>query len=452
MIRYGEMSSRRKKQRDAMYYARLLSRLLMGALFIFSGYVKMVDPYGFNLKMEEIFISMGMDFMAPFCMVFAFLGILAEFAIGWALLLGIQMRLAAWGLMLFMSFFLVLTFWLAYATDIVALVNRLFDKNFEILIVTDCGCFGDFVKLDNYQTFYKNIIFMAFTGFIFAQRKQYKEQKWYYITQWFPMLLVCGFALFTMFHCLFYEPWHDFRPWKVGEFIAGKTYSQAPEVDFVFQYKNNTDGTIKEITMDELTAIADDSTLSVDLENNYTYHNRVEKVIKPGINAALSDFTITDLTQKRDIKNHIITSNNYTFIICMRDVTEITPKKFASVQTLINELKTNNMDYVVITGSLPEEAETFNKENNTDIYFYYSDVTPLKTAIRNNPGVILIKEGYVMDKWSYRNIPSMEEIQTFIPDYERHLKKYKVKNPPVLPNGERIEAEVIENETVDNNE
>jgi uncharacterized membrane protein YphA (DoxX/SURF4 family) len=446
MKQYGRISSG-KKQKSGMHYIRLICRLLMGALFIFSGYVKMVDPFGFSLKIEEIFISMGMDFMAPASMVFAFLGILAEFAIGWALLLGIQMQLAAWGLLLFMSFFLVLTCWLAYAQDIVAVVNKLFDKNFQMLIVTDCGCFGDFVKLDNYQTFYKNIIFMLFTVVIFFQRKQYKQQHWYYITQWFPMLLVVGFSLFTLFHCLLYEPWHDFRPWKVGEFIAGKTYSVAPEVDFVFQYKNNTDGTIREISMEELTAIADDSLQNADLETNYTYHNRIEKIIKQGINAELSDFTITDLLQKKDIKNNIITSNDYTFIIMMRDVTEITPEKFAAVQTLINELDSNKINYLVITGSLPEETKVFNKENNTDIYFYYSDVTPLKTAIRNNPGVILIKEGYVIDKWSYRNIPSMEEIQNSMPDYEQNLKKYKIKHPPLLPNGKKIEADEDEEVT-----
>jgi len=432
MKQYGKMTSSRK-QKSAMYYVRLLSRLLMGALFIFSGYVKMVDPYGFTLKIEEIFISVGMDFMTPASMIFAFLGILAEFAIGWALLLGIQMQLAAWGLMFFMGFFFLLTFWFAYAPNIVGLVNSLLGTNHEYFVVTDCGCFGDFVKLDNHQTFYKNVIFMVFTVFIFVQRKQYKQQQWYYITQWFPMLLVTGFSLFVMFHCLFHEPWHDFRPWKVGEFIAGKTYSQAPEVDFVFQYKHNEDGNIKEITMEELSNIAENDTLSADLENNYTYHNRIEKIIKQGVNAALSDFTITDLLQKRDIKNNIITSNDYTFIIFMRDVTKVTPEKFASTRTLIDELKSENIEYVVITGSLQEEVEVFNTENNTEIYFYYSDITPLKTAIRNNPGVILIKEGYVIDKWSYRDIPSMEKIINSMPKYEQNLKKYKIKNPPVLP-------------------
>jgi uncharacterized membrane protein YphA (DoxX/SURF4 family) len=450
MKRYGIKSSS-KRQKGGMHYLRLMSRLLMGALFIFSGYVKMVDPFGFSLKMEEIFVSMGMDFMVPASMVFAFLGILAEFVIGFALLLGIQMQLAAWGLMIFMSFFLLLTCWLAYAPDVISLINRLFDQNFQYFVVTDCGCFGDFIKLNNHQTFYKNLIFMAFTVFIFAQRKQYKQQHWYYITQWFPILLVTGFGLFTMFHCLHHEPWHDFRPWKKGEFIAGKTYSQAPEVDFVFQYKHNESGEIREITMDELTAIVDDSLMYEDFEANYVYHNRIEKVIKPGINAALSDFTITDLVQKRDFKNHFITSADYTFIIMMRDVTQITPKKFASTLALIEELKLNDKEFVVITGSLQEESEAFNKENNTDIYFYYSDVTPLKTALRNNLGLILIKEGYVIDKWSYRDIPIFDEITNSIPKYEQKLKKYKIKQPPRLPDGteiieraEEVDIEVVE--------
>ena len=443
MKRYGKRSSI-KKQKGTMHYVRLVSRILMGVLFIFSGYVKMVDPFGFSLKIEEIFVSMGMDFMVPASMFFSFLGILAEFVIGAALLLGIQMQLAAWGLMLFMSFFLLLTCWMAYAQDIIALVNRLFDQNFHYFVITNCGCFGDFVKLDNYQTFYKNVIFMLFTVFIFVQRKQYKQQHWYYITQWLPMLFVAGFGLFTLFYCLRHEPWHDFRPWKIGEFIAGKTYSQAPELDFVFQYKNNKSGEIREITMEELHTIVDDSVLNADLETNYTYFNRTEKVIKPGINATLSDFTITDLEQKRDLKNNIITSADYTFIIIMRDVTQITPETFASTRALIDELKANNREYVVITGSLQEETAAFNKENNTDIYFYYSDVTPLKTAIRNNPGVILIKEGYVMDKWSYRDVPSLDDVNNAIPQYEQKLKKYKIKHPPVLPDGKEITTKMEE--------
>lgn len=447
MEQYRNTTFSRRKQKNAMYYIRNFSRLLMGALFIFSGYVKMVDPYGFSLKIGDIFISLGMDFMTPMSMFFAFVGILAEFVLGWALLLGIQMRLAAWGLLIFMGFFTILTFWLAYALDLVAFYNRLFETNYQFFVVTDCGCFGDFVKLDNHQTFYKNVVFMLFTLLIFVQRKQYKPQKWYYITQWFPILLVLGFSFYTLFYCLHHEPWHDFRPWKVGNFIAGETYSQAPEIDYVFKYKNNNDQSIKEMTMDEMADIASDSFLMDDLEKNYTYLDRAEKVIIPGVNAKLSDFTITDIETREDIKNQIITSSDYTFIIFARDVTTLPNEGYTAIQTLINECKRQSVNCITITASLKEEVDTFNIKHHSDIYFYYSDAIPLKTAIRNNPGVILLKEGYVMDKWSYRDIPKLQEVVSKFPKYDANLVKYKKKTPPVLPNGKTLEEYFAKEET-----
>lgn len=449
MKKYGRNMSR--EQKNAMYYVREISRILIGLLFIFSGYVKMVDPYGFALKIEEYFVSFGMDFMIPTSMFFSFLACAAEFILGWALLLGIQMWLVAWGVLIFIVFFTVLTFWLAYALDIVSLINRLFGTNFEVFVVTDCGCFGDFIKLDNYQTFYKNLVFLFFTIIIFAQRKKYKTTKWYYITQWLPMILVGCFALFTMLYCLRHEPWHDFRPWKVGNYIAGETYSQAPEVDFVFQYKNNINGSMMEITMDELTEISDDSIRSEDLENNYTFIGRKEKILKPAINASLADFSITDKVQNHDIKNSVIISDEYTFIIFIRDVTEVTPNRFASTKKFIQECDANHMNYYVLTGSLEKEVDTFNIINNTDIHFYYSDITPLKTAIRNNPGVILIKDGYVLDKWAFRDIPSMGKIKNSMPKYERKLEKYKKKNPPMALQEELMDEEYIETDTVERN-
>ena len=356
------------------------------------------------------------------------------------------MQLAAWGLLFFMSFFLLLTFWMAYALDLVLLFNRIFETNYQIYVVTDCGCFGDFIKLDNHDTFYKNVVFMLFTLVIFAQRKKYKQQKWYYITQWFPMVLVTGFSLFVMFHCLRHEPWHDFRPWKVGNFIAAETYSQAPVVDYVFRYKNSHDNSIKEITLDEMTAITGDSALLEDFETNYTYFDRAEKIIVPGINAKLSDFTITDMETREDMKNYVITSADYTFVLIVRDVKTLSEKGIAAMLTLVKECEAQGLEYVLITASLPEEVDTFNARNGTDLYFYYSDATPLKTAVRNNPGVILIKEGYVMDKWSFRDVPALAEIAAMFPKYNSKLTKYKKKTPPKLPDGKTLEEHFAKEE------
>jgi uncharacterized membrane protein YphA (DoxX/SURF4 family) len=433
----------RKKQKTASDYLLNFIRIAMGLLFIFSGYVKLVDPMGTAIKFEEYFVSFGWDFFSPAAMVFSFLLNTSEFIIGFALLLGIQMQFTAWCLLLYMSFFTLLTCWLAYALDLVALVNRLFETNYQIFVVTDCGCFGDFLKLTNKETFYKNVVFIAFASVIFWQRKKYKQQPWYYITQWGPIMLVTGFALFAQIYGLRHEPWHDFRPWKVGNFIAGETYSQAPEVDFVFKYKNINDQSVKEITMDEMTAISADSLLADDLEKNYTYLDRVEKVIVQGINARLSDFTITDPETKEDIKNQIIASPNYTFLIFARDVTAMSEEEYTALSNLVKACNEQNMDFVIVTASLKEEVDTFNIYRATDLHFHYSDITPLKTAVRNNLGVVLLKDGYVMDKWSYRDIPALEEIITKLPKYDAKLLKYKRKTPPRLPNGKMLQEEPI---------
>jgi len=441
MERYRNSTLSRKKQKNAGYYFRNTLRIAIGILFIFSGYVKMVDPMGTAIKFEEYFVSFGWDFLTPAAMFFSFLLNSAEFIIGVALLLGIQMQFTAWCLLLFISFFTLLTFWLAYALDLFALYNRLFETNHQIFVVTDCGCFGDFLKMTNKQTFYKNVLFMLCTLVIFSQRKKYKEQPWYYITQWGPIVLITGFALFMQFFCLRHEPWHDFRPWKVGNFIAGETYSQAPEIDYVFKYKNIHDQSIKEITMDELTEISSDSALEADLAENYTYVDRAEKVIRPAINAKLSDFTLTDGETREDIKNQIIMSPDYTFIIFAKDITTLSEKGYAAINTLINECRSQKMNYVIVTGSLKEEADTFNIKRGTDWHFYFSDVTPLKTAVRNNPGVVLLKEGYVVDKWSFRDIPALQEIISKLPKYDKRLEKYKKKIPPKLPNGKTLEEQ-----------
>lgn len=451
---YTGRSIRRKEKRDFAFYTRHICRILMGLLFIGSAYVKMVDPFGFALKIEEYFVSFGMDFMTPASMFFAYCGILAEFVIGWALLLNIQMRITSWLLLLFMLFFTILTFWLAYALDIIDLINRLAGTRYEIFVVTDCGCFGDFIKLTNHQTFYKNVIFLIFTLIIFKQRKNYHDQHWYYLSQWLPVCLAAIFALFAMTHCLRHEPWHDFRPWKVGNFIAAETYSVAPEMDFVFLYRNNNDGKLMELTVDELSAIAEDSLTSADWEANYTFEKRKEKVIKEGINARLADFTITDPIQNTDIKNIVINNPDYHFLIFLRDLSVLNERKMRNTLQFIAECKEYNMEYTILTGTSPYEADSLKQAiglEEEDVYF--CDMTPMKTAVRNSPGLIMLKNGYVMDKWAYRDIPSLQTITDNMDQYEHMLQKYTRKHPPILPDGidmslEEEEEQPLEEDTL----
>lgn len=440
----------RKEHKDFMFYLRQFSRIFMGLLFIFSSYVKAVDPYGFSIKLEEYLVSFGLDFFSPLTMFLAISAITAEFFIGIALLLNFQMRFTSWLLLLFMLFFFFLTFWLAYATEIVNIYNSIFHKSHEIFVVTDCGCFGDFIKLTNKQTFYKNVFFMVFTLIIFIENKKYKTINIFYISQWLPLLIGLIFILFTQIYCLRHEPWHDFRPWFKGNFIAAETYSEAPEMDFVFKYKNKTNDSIVEFTTTDLNNITEDSIKSIDFINNYIFVDRQEKIIKKGIDAKLSDFALTDILKQVDYKEKIIFQSGYHFILFIRDAKTAKLKNFNEIIKLATTCIQNNIPFVAVTGSTPKEIEKLKNTYNITFPIYFSDETPLKTAIRNNPGLILLKDGYVIDKWSFRDIPDYDEFQSTIPKYDVKLKTYKVKTPPILPNGLNLDSINYSSKTISN--
>lgn len=429
-----------KDKKDGMFYIRHFSRIFIGLLFIFSSYVKGVDPFGFALKIEEYLISFGLDFMSPLAMTLSILAIMAECVIGIALICNIQMKFTSWVLFLFMGFFTLLTFWLAYTIDIVNIINSIFNKNYSIFVVTDCGCFGDFITLSNKETFYKNIIFLFFTLIIVQQRKKYKHISLHYITQWMPILIGVIFVLFMTIYCLRHEPWHDFRPWNKGNFIAAETYSEAPILDYVFRYKNNINNTIVEYTIDDLTQISEDSLKNEDFENNYSFVDRKEKIVKEGINAKLSDFTLTDIAENIDFKKIIIEQPGYHFILFIHDISRANLKNFNYIKEFAKKCEENQIPFIAVTGSIPKQIKQFSQSHNIKFKFYYSDETPLKTAIRNNPGLILLKDGYVIDKWSFRDIPTYDTFKKRIPKYEAKLKKYKTIMPPTLPNKTNLDS------------
>ena len=434
------MSYIRKERKDIVYYLREFSRLFMGILFIFSSYVKGVDPYGFSIKLEEYLISFGLDFFSPLAMTMAIGAITVEFLIGVALIVNFKMRFTSWVLLLFMLFFTLLTFWLAYALDIVNLYNSIFHKNVKIFVVTDCGCFGDFITLSNKQTFYKNVVFMLFTLIIFGQNKKYKQNKLALRKQIIALLVGLIAILFVQIYCLRHEPWHDFRPWYKGNFIAAETYSEAPEMDFIFIYKNKTNNAIVEYTTDELMAISEDEATYEDFENNYVYVDRKDKIIKKGTEAKLADFELQDKEQKTDMKESIIEQKGYHFILFIRNIKTASLNNFTQINDFANQCINDNIPFIAVTGSMPEEVAELQQKYNTEFHFYYSDETPLKTAIRNNPGLILLKDGYIIDKWSFRDIPSYDKFKNSIPTYDKNLIKYKIKIPPILPNGVNLDS------------
>ena len=205
--------------------AAVSARIYIGLVFIFSGFMKSVDPLGAQYKITDYLLSFGLDWLTSMSLVFAFLLNLAEFLIGFVLVFGVRMRFFSWGVFLFMCFFTPLTLYLALANP-----------------VHDCGCFGDAWILSNWQTFYKNIIFFTMALIVFVHRFRYWERM---IPNGIKNLIVAVgivIGLGVQTYAVMYDALIDFRPWKVGNRISDLVVPKPEKSDIFLVYKDKVTG------------------------------------------------------------------------------------------------------------------------------------------------------------------------------------------------------------------
>ncbi|MBZ0243150.1 MAG: DoxX family protein, partial [Bacteroidales bacterium] len=206
-------------------FIRNFSRQLVGIVFIFSGFVKGVDPLGTAYRIEDYFVAYGMEWAMGLSLLLSILLSAAEFVIGLALVTGMKMRVTSWFLLVMMLFFTAVTY-----------NDALYEP------VPDCGCFGDAIKLTNWQTFYKNIFLMVFVFVVFFNRKRYKNRL-YSGLQWFlVMAFFVGFAYFSYYNYS-HLPMIDFRAWKEG---AQLNPEEEQESLIYLTYRNKESGETKE--------------------------------------------------------------------------------------------------------------------------------------------------------------------------------------------------------------
>jgi len=396
MEQYGRTRTNRKNK-TMMYYIRLISRILMGILFIMSGYVKMVDPYGFALKIGEIFNSFGLGFMEPASMVFAFLGILAEFAIGWALLLGIQMRLTAWGIMLFMSFFTLLTFWFAYGMKIIELTNQLFSTNIQIKqAVTDCGCFGDAVKLEPWTSFWKDIVLLVMILIILfgiGYIRPVFPKKFNYFLLSISLLVCCGIAYWGIAHL----PIVDFRPYAVGKNLKQGMEdgsSEVKKIDYIL--KNLKDNKEKTMSLDEYmnSGIWEDTL-------NWKIVKTDEKIIKKGVPSSVHDFNADCGADGDQTKSLLDEEKIAVFTVPFAD--RLSTVDMAKLRKITSEFAQRQIKFVILASDPKVLALSSLKACSTD-------PTTLKTINRSNPGLMILKKSVVVAKYNVNDFPDYKEI------------------------------------------
>jgi uncharacterized membrane protein YphA (DoxX/SURF4 family) len=367
-------------------------RSLVGLLFIFSGLIKANDPLGFGYKLQEYFEVFHISFFNDYATAFAILLCTLEIVFGALLLLGFWTSKVVWGLLITIVFFTFLTFYSAY-----------------FKVVTSCGCFGDAIPLAPWQSFSKDIVLLVMILFIFFNKNQIKaivnNSKAQQTIAGLVLVLSLGFGVFTYS----YLPILDFLPYKIGNNIQElmKTPPGAePDVyEINYNLTNKSTGESKTLTDKEYlkTEIWKD-------QNWVITGEPVSKLIKKGFDLKIKDLKITD-SQGTDYNQEILENPYYNLVIVAYDLTKTDAAGIGNLNALaINAAENFNIRTVLLTSNSSTDADLFSKKNKLVMEVFYADGIPLKSMVRANPGVILLKNGTVINKWHFRNVPSYDEM------------------------------------------
>ncbi len=380
-----------------------LSRIIVGATFMFSGFVKAVDPFGFTYKIQDYLIAFNLTEFFSFALPVAVLMVVAEFALGVLLLLGIYRKTTTRLIGLFMLFFTPLTLW-------IALTNP----------VEDCGCFGDALIISNWQTFYKNIILLAGTILLVIKWKKITPLFSTEIKNLTALFVVVFGILFSLYNVILL-PVLDFRPYKIGASIQDGMYVDLEKADVyesIFIYSK--DGVEKEF--DEENFPWDDST--------WVFVDMKTRLVKKGEKPAIEDFAVEALYQDvtgswnigGDITDLVLSDTSYTFLMVSFSLEKMNSKHLDKFKDIMMFAKDNEYPFYHLTASSTDGVKEWEAHHNTGVQFAHMDERTLKTMVRSNPGLMLIKEGVVINKWDDSKVPSSEKIITQDPKKRKNTE------------------------------
>lgn len=350
-----------------------LFRVIIGALFVYSGFVKLIDPIGSAYKFNEYFSAdvLNLEFLIPYSLSFSVLLIIAEVMLGIMLLVGYKSKLTTRSTLILMSIFLFLTWYSWY-----------FDK------VRDCGCFGDILKLTAFETFIKNVIAIPMIIWLVIFYKNilpiYSRKLSRFLTIVF--LLIAGFIAY---HVLTHLPIIDARPYAIGKNIPSQMIYPKDAEEDVFEdtwiYKVN--GEDKEFT-------SEDKPWEI---KGAEYVDRKTKLIKEGYTPPIHDFTMEK--NGKDLTSRLMKEEKLMLIIAY-DLDKSDREKFTNIKTVSEKALDNGYDVYLMTASSQDKFNEIKKEYNLGFDMLFCDGTTLKTMIRANPGIMTINKGTVEGKWN----------------------------------------------------
>jgi uncharacterized membrane protein YphA (DoxX/SURF4 family) len=367
---------------------RTFSRIIVGLVFVFSGFVKAVDPLGSTYKFTDYFNAFGMDFFAPLALLLAFLLSAIELVMGVSLLLGYRMKAVSWAVLLFMLFFTALTF-------ILAIFNP----------VTDCGCFGDAIILTNWQTFWKNIVLMVFTLLIFTGRHTFPVIRNAF-TEWGILSFFFVAVLCLSVYCKNHLPILDFMPYKTGTniHVASSIPRDAPAdvYDTRLFYRNKSDGKIGEFGIRDFPR-----------DSLWEFVDSKSILISKGYEAPIHDFSIA-ARNGNDLTDAIKNDPGFVFLLVSYNLPKADKDalKKAGDYYILSGIY-SDVKFYAVTSSLDTDIRKIRDSLALEYDFGSADEIALKTIIRSNPGLLLIKDGTIIGKWHFNDFPEFSGLSEF---------------------------------------
>ena len=372
------------KQHIVIGVITTVCRFVLAIVFIFSGFVKAIDPLGTQYKIQDYFDAFGWVGVFPDYIPFlasVLLGML-EFCLGVYLFFGIRRIIAPRAVVAVMAVMTPLTFWLALDNP-----------------VSDCGCFGDAVVLTNWETFGKNVVLLVMSLVVLKWRKRIFPLA---TTRFDWLIALYGFLyiLCVTIYCYRHLPVFDFRPYYVGADIRqGMEIPEGEEpTELETRFVLQKDGVEKEFTLDNYP------------DSTWTFVDSRMVVKKQGYEPPIHDFSMIRYEDGEDITEQVLADEGYTFLLVAHQLGLTNESRI----DLINELYDYCLEYgyafYCLTSSSDEDIFKWQEDTGAEYPFCLMDNTTLRTMVRSNPGLILLKKGEVVRKWSVVDIPNEYEL------------------------------------------
>lgn len=357
-----------------------LCRIIVALTFIFSGFVKAIDPIGLQYKLQDYLGAIGIPGFLPDWMLLIMAVLLAavEFCMGIFLLFAIQRRLISKLIVVFMSIMTLITVWLVVANP-----------------VKDCGCFGDALHLTNTETLVKNIILLG-CSIVIMQRPLAMFRFISESNQW----IVINYTIVFIFVCsglsLYYLPLFDFRPYRIGTNIPRgmEIPKDAEQPQFETTFIMEKGGQRKEFTLNDYP------------DSTWKFIDSKTVQVKEGYIPPIHDFSIADRETGKDLTDSVLRHKGYTFLLIAPYLERADDSNFGDIDQLYEYAQTYNIPFYCLTASTAKAIQRWKDITGAEYPFCITDETTLKTIVRSNPGLLLLKDGTIINKWSHNQLPN----------------------------------------------